>query len=184
MSVSNAFGGWVREKLYTLRLKQRDLSRKAEQAGLGRLSPQYINRVINAGRDGDEIPQWERQSVIKIARAFADGKSTYVKEALEVAGYQSSEGAYPDGEKAVRENGDRTIKEEIAHLRNDLQTVLATIDRLEGLIESSVEPQAAAWAELEACFGLGESGDPNASNNDRIDDDLARAYADNHQEAA
>jgi hypothetical protein len=188
MGTSNPFGDWLREKLFDLRLKQRDLSRQAKSCGIEGLSSQYINRVINAERNylekGEPIPAWERHTVVKIARALANGRDTYVQEALDVAGYKTSEGAYSDGEMAISANGNRPIKIELERLRNDLKTALDTIDRLADLIEESEEPQAAAWAELEACFGLGDSGDPNASDNDRIDADLARAYADNHQEAA
>ena len=31
-------------------------------------------------------------------------------------------------------------------------------------------------------FGMFESGDPNSADNERIDADLARAYADNHED--
>ena len=50
----------------------------------------------------------------KIARALANGRETYVTEALHVAGYQSSDVAYPDGEQAISENGDRSIKKELS----------------------------------------------------------------------
>jgi hypothetical protein len=45
------------------------------------------------------------------------------------------------------------------------------------------EDQAAALAELMAFSGCVAGNDPHASDNERIDADLARAYADPHREA-
>lgn len=44
------------------------------------------------------------------------------------------------------------------------------------------EQHRAAMEELRKFAGAGDSGDPHSADNDRIDADLAREYADNHEE--
>lgn len=47
-----------------------------------------------------------------------------------------------------------------------------------------VSPEEArkSWAALERHFGCWDSGDPNSCDNERIDADLAREYANNHED--
>ncbi len=44
------------------------------------------------------------------------------------------------------------------------------------------EERAAAMARLRRHFGYANTGDPDSANNERIDEDLAREYANNHEE--
>ncbi len=42
----------------------------------------------------------------------------------------------------------------------------------------------AAWQRLRRHAGAADSGDPHSADNDRIDDDLIREYADPHEETS
>ena len=44
------------------------------------------------------------------------------------------------------------------------------------------EERRAAWERLMRHMGTVDSGDPHSADNERIDADLAREYADNHEE--
>ena len=74
-------------------------------------------------------------------------------------------------EKMARENGHSFEDELIDHLART---------RLKRRSLSSEETRK-HMAALERYFGCWDSGDPNSSDNERIDADLAREYANDHE---
>jgi hypothetical protein len=63
--------------------------------------------------------------------------------------------------------------------KDRLKLVALIVNEISGLPKSGVTRRAGRLREM---FGSADSGHPNGSDNERIDADLARAYADNHED--
>ncbi len=51
-----------------------------------------------------------------------------------------------------------------------------------GSKDETEKPKRKTGGDIRKFFGIFDSGDPDSADNERIDADLARAYADNHED--
>lgn len=75
----------------------------------------------------------------------------------------------------------RTIRPLSVHEKLQLAALILTeISHIPGGADAKAPAQRAG--DITRLFGIHKSGDPHGSDNERIDADLARAYADTHED--